>query len=194
MERDYPTNYVPSNIYEMFRRVVWDGRPSQKPKYAPELDPPHNIKNGPHLGSADYRRRLRAELIQHLPGYAEAITDEIEAQLAYNAVGHGYRRSPDIKKRRVWFAARERKYKAREHTKSLTQLIYTGDMPQVAHMDWGGVNVDPVTKAFAQKLRAEWWTVQGPTIVAEARAEILRVDALDEETLHEELMRRLQED
>src|SRR6185295_8081064 len=142
-KRDYPTNYLRSNINDMFAPLSEGEKTLQ----------PSSGKGGPDLVSKDYRRRLRASRIQHLPGYAEALVEEIEAQLAYWAVKHGKRRSKNIEDRKEYYAARERLYGARWAVKRLEHKIYAG--PQFEHLARIG-NDDPVKSALDKELWETW--------------------------------------
>ena len=139
-DSDFPTIHTDSHIEDMF----WTDKERAEVQ----------SQWGPDLTSAKYHQRLRCLYIEHIPGYAEAITEEIEAQLHYNDNKNKKKSDPQ-----TFYAARERLYKARHAVNHLTHRFYTSDrtLGFVNSMwDRAFVDNDPIKAALDRQIRDEW--------------------------------------
>lgn len=139
-DSDFPTHHTDSHIEDMF----WIDE---------ERAEAHRLW-GPDTTSAKYHQRLRSLYIEHIPEYAEAITEEIEAQLHYNDNKSKKKSDP-----KTYYAARERLYQARHAVNHLTHTFYTSERT------WGFANKmwdsafsdnDPIKAALDRQLLEEW--------------------------------------
>lgn len=141
-DSDFPTIHTASHIEDMF--------------WTEEERAEAQSRWGPDLYSEKYHQRLRSLYIQHIPGYAEAITEEIEAQLHYNENRHTKKSHPKER----YYPARERLYKARHAVNHLTHKFYTSDRTlgyvNAMYDRAAYIDNDPIKTALNRQIEEEW--------------------------------------
>lgn len=140
-DSDFPTTHTDSHIEDMF--------------WSEEERSEAQSFSGPDYHSEKYHQRLRSLYIERIPGYAEAINEEIEAQLHYNDNKNKKKSDP-----KTFYAARERLYQARHTVNHLTHKFYTSEREMgfvnamYAHAAF--IDNDPIRRALDRQIEEEW--------------------------------------
>ena len=121
---DYSTYWCPSHIKYMFEKEDKD------------------LVIPPIFGKA-YHQELQVEYMKAIPGYTDAFTEEIEAQLHYNENKNTKKSNP-----KGFYAARERLYAAREAVDRLIHTQWIGYPLQNLLNSVAWINNNPIKYAF----------------------------------------------
>lgn len=151
-DSDFPTHHTDSHIEDMF--------------WTDEERAEAESQWGPDFYSAKYHQRLRSLYIEHIPGYAKALHEEIEAQLHYNANKNKKKSDPV-----AYYTARERLYRARHAMNRLTKQYYTSEPSwgfANSMFDRASLNNDPIKAKLDKEIR-EAWSAAHPTDAALAK-------------------------
>jgi hypothetical protein len=154
----------PQNVRSNIEDWFWTR--AQRERYEEEVRGTH--LGGPDTSSLHYRQRLRALYIQKIPGYAEKLIEEYEAQLYYNE--HKNKKKSDPAK---FYDARDRLFDARHAVNAMTHRCYTGINQIDAMADSIIKDNDWIASEFYLEARKEWEAQRPPSHEEVATAQSL---------------------